>query len=106
MGCLGAIIALLTPIMIGELLADIIPRVEVPMWIAALAALALGAFASAAFMVVGGFCMLRIEARIDETLQSAVWSRLLALPLSFFRRYLAGDLADRANGCDPRPARC
>ena len=98
MGCLGAIIALLTPIMIGELLADIIPRVEVPMWIAALAALALGAFASAAFMVVGGFCMLRIEARIDETLQSAVWSRLLALPLSFFRRYLAGDLADRANG--------
>ena len=98
MGCLGATVALLVPIVTGELLAEIIPRVDIPMWIAALAALALGAFTSAAFTVVGAFCMLRIEARIDETLQAAVWSRLLSLPLPFFRRYLAGDLADRANG--------
>ena len=98
MGLLGAVVALATPIVTGELLAEIIPRVDVPMWTAALAALVLGAFASAALAVVGAFCMLRIEARIDETLQAAVWSKLLSLPLPFFHRYIAGDLADRANG--------
>lgn len=98
MGALGALIALLTPVVTGELLAEIIPRVDIPMWSAALAALILGAFATAAVSIVGAFSMLRIEARIDETLQAAVWSKLLSLPLPFFRRYLAGDLADRANG--------
>ena len=98
MGSLGALVALLTPIVTGQLLAEIIPRVDVPMWTAALAALVLGAFTTAAVSVVGAFSMLRIEARIDETLQAAVWSKLLSLPLPFFRRYLAGDLADRANG--------
>ena len=98
MGTLGALVALLTPVVTGELLAEIIPRVDVPMWTAALAALALGAFTTAAISVVGAFSMLRIEARIDETLQAAVWSKLLSLPLPFFRRYLVGDLADRANG--------
>ena len=98
MGALGALVALLTPVVTGELLAEIIPRVDVPMWTAALAALALGAFTTAAVSVVGAFSMLRIEARIDETLQAAVWSKLLSLPTPFFRRYLAGDLADRANG--------
>ena len=98
MGGLGALIALLTPILTGKLLAEIIPRVDVPMWAAALVALALGAFATAALSIVGAFSMLRIEARIDETLQATIWNRLLLLPLPFFRRYLAGDLADRANG--------
>ena len=98
MGCLGAVIALLIPIMTGQLLAEIIPRVDIPMWTAALAALGLGALASAAFGIVGALCMLRIEALVDERLQAAVWSRLLSLPLPFFGDYLAGDLADRANG--------
>jgi len=72
--------------------------VDIPMWTAALAALAIGAFASAAFSIVSALCILRIEARIDETLQAAIWNRLISLPLPFFRRYLVGDLADRANG--------
>ena len=98
MGSLGALIALLTPVLIGELLGEIIPRVDIPMWVAALVALALGAFATAAVSIVGAFSMLRVEARIDETLQASIWSRLLSLPLPFFQRYLVGDLADRANG--------
>ena len=98
MGALAALIGLLTPILTGELLAEIIPRVDIPMWVAALAALMLGAFAAAAISVVGALSMLRIEAAIDETLQAAIWNRLLSLPIPFFRRYLVGDLADRANG--------
>ena len=95
---LAALAALLPPIVTGKLLAEIIPRVDVPMWTAALVALILGAFTASAVSIVGAFSMLRIEARIDETLQVSVWGKLLALPLSFFRRYSIGDLADRANG--------
>ena len=98
MGILGALLALAAPVLTGQLLAEFIPRVDVQMWIAALAALGLAAFGSALFELVRAFAMLRIEARIDEYLQAAVWSRLLSLRMSFFREFSSGDLADRVNG--------
>ena len=98
MGVAGASIALLTPELTGRLLAQVIPRVDTPMWIAMLGALFVGALGSAAFEVVRALAMLRVEGRLDERLQAAIWIRLLALPVPFFRNYTAGDLADRANG--------
>ncbi len=98
MAVLGSLIALLTPIITGELLAEIIPRGDQAMWIASLGALGLGALGAAAFNVVGALAALRIEGRVDEQLQASIWSRLVSLPTSFFRRFTAGDLADRANG--------
>ena len=97
-GALGGIAALLVPILTGQVLAEFIPRANVPAWGAALAALALLALGNAVFIVVRGLALLRIEGRIDERLQAAVWSRLIALPAPFFRRFTAGDLAARANG--------
>ena len=98
MGVAGAAIALLTPVLSGRLLAQVIPRVDTPMWIAMLGALFVGALATAVFEIVRALAMLRIEGRLDERLQAAVWIRLLSLPVPFFRQYTAGDLADRANG--------
>lgn len=98
MGSLGALLALLVPVLTSKLLGEIIPRVDVAMWVVALIALALGSLCTAVFSVVGALSLLRIETRVDEKLQSAVWMRLLSLPAPFFRDYLAGDLADRANG--------
>ena len=96
-GALGAISALLVPILTGQVLAEFIPRANVPAWGAALIALMLLGFGNAAFFVVRGLTLLRIEGRIDERLQAAVWNRLIALPAPFFRRFTAGDLAARAN---------
>ena len=96
-GALGGIAALLAPILTGQVLAEFIPRADVPAWGAALIALMLLAFGNAVFFVVRGLTLLRIEGRIDERLQAAVWSRLIALPAPFFRRFTAGDLAARAN---------
>ena len=98
MACIGGLLALLTPILTGQLLAETIPRVDTPMWTAYLAALLLGAVGTAAFEIVRSLALLRVESRVDEGLQAAVWSRLLSLPTAFFRRYTVGDLADRANG--------
>ncbi|HSM13520.1 MAG TPA: NHLP bacteriocin export ABC transporter permease/ATPase subunit [Thermoanaerobaculia bacterium] len=44
--------------------------------------------------------MIRIQGKMDYSAQSAVWDRLLDLPMTFFRDYSAGDLADRASGVD------
>ena len=98
MGILAALLALAAPVLTGELLAEIIPRVDTHMWIAALAALCLAALGSALFELVRALAMLRIESRIDEYFQAAIWSRLLMLRMSFFRDFSSGDLADRLNG--------
>ena len=98
MAVLGALVALLVPVLTGELLAEVIPRVDTPVWIAYLAALLLAAFGAATFDVVRALALLRIEGRVDEYLQASVWIRLLSLPAPFFRGFTAGDLADRANG--------
>ena len=98
MGVLAGLLALLVPVVTGKLLGEIIPRVDTALWVAAVGALALGGLGTAAVTVVSALSMVRIESRIDERLQSAVWNRLVSLPLPFFRKYVAGDLADRANG--------
>ncbi len=98
MAVLGALIALVTPVLTGKFLVEIIPRVDTSMWIAALGAMLLGALGSAVFEIVRALSLLRIEGRVDERLQAAVWNRLIALPAPFFRDFTAGDLADRANG--------
>ncbi len=97
-GVLGGLAALLAPILTGEILVGIMPRADIPLWIAAVGALTLVAFGNAVFEIVRGLSLLRIESRIDERLQSAIWSRLISLPAPFFRDFTAGDLADRANG--------
>lgn len=61
----------------------------------ALVAVALGL---AAFDFVKAAALLRAEARLDANLQAAVFDRLLRLPVGFFRRFSAGDLAQRTLG--------
>ena len=97
-GALGGLAALLIPVLTGQVLAEFIPRANTPAWGAALIALLLLAVGNAVFFVVRGVALLRIEGRVDERLQAAVWSRLIALPAPFFRRFTAGDLAARAGG--------
>ena len=98
MGILSGLLALLTPVVTGKLLGEVLPRVDESMWISMLGALLVGALGAAMFEIVRALTMLRIESRVDERFQGAVWNRLLSLPTGFFRGYSAGDLADRANG--------
>ena len=98
MGILSGLLSLLTPVVTGKLLGEVLPRVDHSMWISMLGALLVGAVGAAMFEIVRALAMLRIESRVDERLQAAIWNRLLSLPAAFFRGYSAGDLADRANG--------
>lgn len=58
--------------------------------------LLLAALAASVFHFLRNISFLRIEGRMDQTLQSAVIDRLLKLPAAFFRSYNSGDLAQRA----------
>jgi ATP-binding cassette subfamily C protein len=62
------------------------------------AILAATAVAVALFNVVKGIAMVRMEGRMDLSVQAAVWDRLLALPVPFFKQFTAGDLAVRSLG--------
>ena len=98
MAVLGALVSLVNPVIMGHLLVDIIPRADMSMWTTMLSALLAAAIGTAVFEAVRALALLRIEGRVDERLQSAIWTRLVSLPTSFFRDRLAGDVADRANG--------
>jgi ATP-binding cassette subfamily C protein len=60
----------------------------------------MAALATGAFKFVQGVTTVRMQSRMQGAMQAAVWDRLLNLPVNFFRKYAAGDLADRASGID------
>lgn len=59
--------------------------------------LIIAAFATGLFRLAQGFSLLRIESTSDASTQSAMWDRVLNLPVSFFRQYTTGDLLSRTN---------
>lgn len=98
MGLAGGLLGLLPPIAMGMLVDTIIPgadRIQLTQLTLALVAFGLG---NALFSVTRAVAMVRVESRMDGSLQAAVWDRILGLPVPFFRDYSAGDLASRAMG--------
>ena len=100
MGVIAALLALVPPITTGTIFNSIIPGAQRSQLIQLSAILIACAASTAMFNLVRGFALLRVEGRMSASIQSAVWDRLLSLPLTFFRPYAAGDLAVRAMGID------
>jgi NHLM bacteriocin system ABC transporter ATP-binding protein len=98
MGISGGLLGLIPPIAIGMLVDTIIPgaeRFQLYQLTGALIAIAIG---MALFEITRAVSTVRVESRMDASLQAAVWDRILNLPVPFFRDYTAGDLATRAMG--------
>ena len=98
LGLAGGVLVTLTPIVSGVIFDRVIPNGERDRLLQVVAALLIGAVASMLFELTRGIAVLRFVARMDNSLQSAVWDRLLALPAPFFSRYSSGDLSARALG--------
>ncbi len=96
MGVLAGLVALVAPVLTGFLFDVIIPASQRSQLIQIGLALFAGALAITLFNVVQGIAMLRLETRMDASLQAAVTDRLLNLPTTFFRDYTAGELGQRA----------
>jgi ATP-binding cassette subfamily C protein len=93
---LGAVLGLVLPLATGMLFETVIPGADRGQLVQMTMILLACALAGSLFTVVRGIAIVRIESRTAASVQAAVWDRLIALPLPFFRGYSAGDLAMRA----------
>ncbi len=100
MGVLIGVLAALTPLFSSQIFDTAIPGAEKGGLAQYGIALMCAAMAGAMYQVVRSLAVLRIEGRMDYSVQAALWDRLLNLPPTFFRKFTAGDLADRAAGID------
>lgn len=100
MGVAGGLLGLVVPIVTGRVFGAAIPAADRSRLLQLTLALIVAALASAVFQVTRSIAVLRLGGKIDGTVQAAVWDRLLSLPVTFFRRYTVGDLANRSLGID------
>jgi NHLM bacteriocin system ABC transporter ATP-binding protein len=98
MGVLGGLLGLLIPITTQVIFDRVIPTGDRTQLVAIGFFLFAVAVATALFQIVRSIAVLRVEGLLDAAVQSAVWDRVLALPVPFFRDYSAGDLGNRAMG--------
>lgn len=97
-GALVGLLGMVTPVVTGVVFNTVIPESERSQLVQIVFILVACALATGLFQFVRGMAVLRVESKMDASVQSAVWDRLLNLPVTFFRRFNAGELAVRANG--------
>ena len=98
MGALTGLLGLAVPILTGILFDTVIPGAQRERLLQIAAILVVSALSSSLFSLTRNLALLRLEGRMDVSVQAAVWDRLLSLPAPFFRDYASGDLATRAMG--------
>ncbi len=96
-GLVGGVFTLLTPMLTGEIFDAVIPNTDHRQLHLYALLLLIAAVAAMVFQAVRSLAMIRIETKVDFVVQSAIWDRLLNLPVPFFRRYQSGELAAKAN---------
>lgn len=95
-GVASGLLAALAPAATGVVFDIMIPGADRTGLTTLVAFLAAAACATALFQLSSHFAVLRLEGRMEGSVQAAVWDRLLSLPVPFFRDYAAGDLASRS----------
>lgn len=98
MGVFIALLGLLNPIATGMIFNTFIPGAERSQLLQIMAILIVSALAIGLFQLARSLAILRINGKVGTNLQTALWDRLLRLPVTFFKNYTAGDLAMRAMG--------
>ncbi|MFE9878667.1 NHLP bacteriocin export ABC transporter permease/ATPase subunit [Streptomyces sp. NPDC005784] len=97
-GLVTVAIGALVPIATGRVLGEYVPKAEHGLIVQVCLALMVTSVVSAAFMLMQNLTLLRMEGRIEASLQPAVWDRLLRLPTAFFAARSTGELASAAMG--------
>jgi NHLM bacteriocin system ABC transporter ATP-binding protein len=96
MSAAAGMLALFLPYLTGVVFDSLIPNARRSELETVGGLLVLAAVVTALFNVARGFAVLRLQGKLGLALEAALWDRLLALPLPFFRRFTAGDLAQRS----------
>ncbi|WNM33070.1 NHLP bacteriocin export ABC transporter permease/ATPase subunit [Streptomyces sp. Li-HN-5-11] len=97
-GLVTVAIGALVPIATGKVLGEFVPKAQTELIVQVCLAVMVTSVVAAAFMLLENLTLLRLEGRIEATLQPAVWDRLLRLPTKFFTERSTGELASAAMG--------
>ncbi|MEU0072822.1 NHLP bacteriocin export ABC transporter permease/ATPase subunit [Streptomyces sp. NPDC006332] len=97
-GLVTVAIGALVPIATGKVLGEFVPKAQTALIVQVCLAVMVSSVVAAAFMLLENLTILRLEGRIESTLQPAVWDRLLRLPTKFFTERSTGELASAAMG--------
>ncbi|WP_328500108.1 NHLP bacteriocin export ABC transporter permease/ATPase subunit [Streptomyces sp. NBC_00457] len=97
-GLVTVAIGALVPIATGKVLGEFVPKAQTGLIVQVCLAVMVSSVVAAAFMLLQNLTILRLEGRIEATLQPAVWDRLLRLPTKFFTERSTGELASAAMG--------
>ncbi|MGP3689213.1 NHLP bacteriocin export ABC transporter permease/ATPase subunit [Streptomyces sp. IBSNAI002] len=97
-GLVAVLLGALVPVATGRVLGRYVPQGESGLIVQTAIALIATGVVAAAFMLLQNLSVLRLEGRIEATLQPAVWDRLLRLPTTFFTGRSTGELAGAAMG--------
>ncbi|MEV0479600.1 NHLP bacteriocin export ABC transporter permease/ATPase subunit [Streptomyces sp. NPDC050508] len=97
-GLVTVVIGALVPIATGKVLGEFVPKAQTNLIVQVCLAVMITSVVAAAFMLLENLTILRLEGRIEATLQPAVWDRLLRLPTKFFTERSTGELASAAMG--------
>lgn len=97
-GLVAVVLGALVPIATGRVLGNYVPNAENSLIVQTSLALVATSVVSTAFMLLQNTAILRVEGRVEATLQPAVWDRLLRLPTKFFAERSTGELASAAMG--------
>ncbi|WP_354637293.1 NHLP bacteriocin export ABC transporter permease/ATPase subunit [Kitasatospora camelliae] len=97
-GLVAVVLGAMVPIATGRILGDYVPNAETGLIVQTSLAIVATAVVGAAFMLMENISIVRIEGRLEATLQPAVWDRLLRLPARFFAERSTGELATAAMG--------
>ncbi|MFE5188057.1 NHLP bacteriocin export ABC transporter permease/ATPase subunit [Streptomyces sp. NPDC056628] len=97
-GLVTVAIGALVPVATGKVLGEFVPKAQTGLIVQACLAVMISGVVAAAFMLLQNLTILRLEGRIEATLQPALWDRLLRLPTRFFTERSTGELAGQAMG--------
>lgn len=91
----GSLIGLLVPVLSGIMFDDVVPTADRSLHLDVFAILIIIALVKAGLQLMQGVLQLRVESKSSVNLQAGMMDHMLRLPVTFYKKYTAGDLTNR-----------
>lgn len=92
----GSLLGLLVPILSGIMFDDVIPTADRGTLFEVFGIMLVIGIVTALLQLIQGVLQLRVETKSNVNLQGGLMDHLMRLPVSFYKKYTAGDLTNRA----------
>ena len=91
----GSLIGLLVPMLSGMMYDDVIPTADKSLHFEVFTIMIMIGLVSAGLRLAQGVLQLRVETKSSINLQAGVMDHMLRLPVTFYKKFSAGDLTNR-----------